>query len=301
MTLVEIINLGVKIGIVIQVFTLGMHSQAGDLQHLAHRPHRLFRSVAAVYVVTPLVMVLLLSVLDMPGRVKLAILLLSLAPGAPLTPRQAASAGGNRAYAYSLMLWIAMAAIITVPASVEILSRLFGFQGEVTVLQVAANVAQLHFLPLLLGLALATVWPDIARRVSPTFDLINKAVLVFLGLVVLFAYGSSLRQIGLSGSVGLFIFGVASLAIGHLLGGERHDTRSVLAVINSSRAPGTAVLIATMAFSRLNVVPVIFSYLLFVQLVGLLYLRWVRSRHLETPLTSEVSVRPAGANGRDIA
>jgi predicted Na+-dependent transporter len=62
MTLLEIINLGVKIGIVIQVFTLGMHSQPGDLQHLAHRPHRLFRSVVAVYVVTPLMMVLLLSV-----------------------------------------------------------------------------------------------------------------------------------------------------------------------------------------------------------------------------------------------
>jgi BASS family bile acid:Na+ symporter len=69
---------------------------------------------------------------------------------------------------------------------------------------------------------------------------------------------------------------VATIALGHLLGGPARETRTVLAVASAMRNPGLALLVVQLNFTGRGVEGVVLAYVLMTLLLLTGYVAWWR-------------------------
>ena len=93
---------------------------------------------------------------------------------------------------------------------------------------------------------------------------------------------------------------VASLAVGHALGGPVSANRTTLAIACATRFPALGVLIATLNFPDGNPLPLVVGYLLITHLTVLPYMSWRKAgarrvRLMERPPAppTEIDIREA--------
>ncbi len=107
-------------------------------------------------------------------------------------------AGGDPAYTASLQLTLALLAVGITPVILAMFSSLFGIVIEgVTFFQVARQVAQVTFLPVIIGLSLKQFAPRLAEVLrQPASVLANILfILLLLMLVLLLALVPELRAL----------------------------------------------------------------------------------------------------------
>ena len=148
----DTILLVLKLSVVTLIFGIGLGSTANDLAYLWHRPRQLVRSLVAMYVVVPLVLLLLTKVLPMTTAVRTAVLVLAVSAGAPLLPKKLMKLG-REGYVFSLVVTSSLVAIVAVPLWVETIAAVFGRDAQVDPLRLAALIAKAFLGPLLLGMA----------------------------------------------------------------------------------------------------------------------------------------------------
>jgi BASS family bile acid:Na+ symporter len=135
------------------MLAIGVNHSFEQLISLWRRPALLLRSLLAVIVLIPLVVGLLLWLFDLPLAVATGLALLAAAPGAPLTTKRAQMAGGDPTYTASLQLTLALLAVVITPLTLAIFYALFELATErVTAFKVALQVAEVTFLPVIIGL-----------------------------------------------------------------------------------------------------------------------------------------------------
>src|SRR5215467_11209932 len=162
---------------IVSVLALGLKARAADVLYLWHRPGLLLRSFLAMYFVTPLIAVLLVLLLNLPPGQSLGLLLVAVSAGAPLLPKTLLKLGCNPPYVYSLLVSTALAAVLTVPCSLAVLSPILPEHAGESALAVAVVVARTFFVPLAVGMVL--------RHLAPlTADRIRGPVLLAAGLVL---------------------------------------------------------------------------------------------------------------------
>ncbi len=139
--------------------------------------------------------------------------------------KRAEMAGGARNYAASLQLTLALLAVVVTPLVLMILGALFELTtGRVTAFEVARQVGEVTFMPVIIGLLIQRFWPGIAGRIAMPVRVIANIlfILLFLVVIVLLVLSPDLRVMlwlgGLPTAVIIILAG-ASLAIGHLLSG----------------------------------------------------------------------------------
>ena len=265
------------------MFALGVNHSFEQLTSLWRRPGLLLRSLLAVVVLVPLVVVLLLWVFDLPPAAATGLALLAAAPGAPLTYKRSQMAGGDPAYTASLQLTLALLAVGITPVILAMFSSLFGIVIEgVTFFQVARQVAQVTFLPVIIGLSLKQFAPRLAEVLrQPASVLANILfILLLLMLVLLLALVPELRallNLGGLATVAILLMVAVSLTIGHLLGGPRRDQRSALATACIARNLGLALFIAELSDYGQHFIPTILTYMILGGLLAVPYAIW--SKH----------------------
>ena len=84
-----------------------------------------------MFVVMPLVAFAIALNLELNRPLLIALLLIALAPVPPLLPAKQLKAGGNSGYVLGLLIVSALAAIVVVPAGIEVIGRVFGRDLEV--------------------------------------------------------------------------------------------------------------------------------------------------------------------------
>src|SRR6516165_7411653 len=169
------------------VLALGLKARAADVLYLWHRPGLLLRSFLAMYFVTPLIAVLLVLLLNLPPGQSLGLVLVAISAGAPLLPKTLLKLGCNPPYVYSLLVSTALAAVLTVPCSLAVLSPILPEHARESLLPVAVVVARTFFVPLAVGMVLGHLAPLTADRIRRPVLLAAGLVLVtvLLGLLVL--------------------------------------------------------------------------------------------------------------------
>src|SRR5436190_685272 len=109
MNLQQLILLGLQASILMTVFGFGLQSRLRDILFLVRRPSLFARSLAAMFLIMPVVAVALARILDLLPPVEIALVALSISPMPPLLPRKT-KAGGRTPYALGLL---AMAALLS--------------------------------------------------------------------------------------------------------------------------------------------------------------------------------------------
>ncbi len=91
----EILPVVLSGSLMLLVAAFGLTATAADALYLFRRPGQLWRAVAAIELVVPLVAVLLAVVLPLAPLVKLAIVLMAISPLPPLVPGKQLEMGEN--------------------------------------------------------------------------------------------------------------------------------------------------------------------------------------------------------------
>ena len=262
------------------MLALGVNHSFEQLTSLWRRPGLLFRSLLAVVFLVPLVVVLLLWVFHLPPAVATGLAVLAAAPGAPLTYKRAQMAGGDPTYTASLQLTLALLAVGITPLILALFYSLFELVIEgVTLFQIARQVAQVTFLPVIIGLSIQHFVPRLAEVLRKPVSMLANIlfILLLLMLALLLILVPELRamlNVGGLAMVAILLMVVFSLAIGHLLGGPRRDQRSALATACIARNIGLALFIAELSDYGEHFIPTLLTYMILGGLLAVPYAVW---------------------------
>mgnify|MGYP001820705178 FL=1 len=270
------------------MLAIGISHSFKQLTSLWRQPELLLRSLLAVIVLVPMVVVLLLWVFDLPPAVATGLALLAAAPGAPLTTKRSQMAGGDPVYTASLQLTLALLAIVATPLILGFFYILFELNTErVAAIEVVYQVARVTFFPVLMGLLLQYFAPDFAKRLTKPVQLFANVlfILLLVVLIVLLIIVPDLRAMLKLGGVptaAIIIMVGVSLAIGHLLGGPIRTQRSSLAIASIARNVGLALFMASLSDYGPYLIPTILTYMILGALLAVPYAVWSKRRMAQT-------------------
>ena len=262
------------------MLAIGVNHSFEQMISLWRRPALLLRSLLAVIVLIPLVVGILLWLFDLPLAVATGLAVLAAAPGAPLTTKRAQMAGGDPTYTASLQLSLALLAVVVTPLILAIFYALFELATErVTPFKVALQVAEVTFLPVIIGLLIQRFAPKLAKAIGKPVQVIANVlfILLFVLIVVILIIAPDLRaMLNLGGLpiAAILIMVAVGITIGHLLGGPPRQQRSALAIACIARNIGLALYIAGLSDYGQQFIPTLLTYMILGALLAVPYAIW---------------------------
>jgi BASS family bile acid:Na+ symporter len=267
---------------------VGLRQSWPELLAFWRRPGLLLRSLLAIDVLIPLALFLVVKALPELGpHVRFAILTMAAASTGPLVLRRLAKIGTSAAYAVSLQLTVAILAIVSAPVTIALFSLgdlqiIPGEELHISPSEAARQVIQAQLSGLALGLLIRHFWPAVADKISHPMLRLAQALYVGSLLLLVLVPFIVVRMEWLGLAVMALCVAI-SIAIGHLLGGPRPDTRVTLATLASTRNLGLALAIAGASLPQpLEVQAVIVVYMVVEQVLQIPYVMWqkrVAARH----------------------
>lgn len=263
----------VKLTLFSLMLSLGVTLRLEQILLLWQRPGLLNRSILAIVVVVPMLVVLVVFSFQLPQEVEIGLVLTAIAPGTSLTlylPKH------NRAqsYAIALQATVSLLAVITVPLTIAILQEFFPPEAQISPLTVVQQLAVAQFLPLIVGMTVRYCWSDFADNLE---TLIGQAANVLLCILILWVLAQQLDavlQIGLFPLIVIGTLALLSLWIGHFLGGRESSTRVTLAITTATHSTALALFVAILNLPHLSVLPAISAYVLVSSALTIAYLTW---------------------------
>lgn len=275
----DLILLALKCAIAATVFTYGLQATRDDLLYITRRPALLLRSLIAMLVIMPLIVVACVYYLDLPQPTAVVLIALAISPVPPLLPRKHRKAGGVAPYGLGLLVVLALVSIVTVPLSAALLKWLFAQALEVESLALVKIVLTMIIAPLAAGMLVSKFAPRAAQRLLAPVRLVATVLLV-AGILVLLAgtWHAVWSATGHWTVLAIVVFVLAGLLVGHWLGGPEQEHASVLALSTASRHPAIALSISAMNFPGEQFAPTLVLYLILCTLLAIPYVKWQRSR-----------------------
>ena len=267
---------------------VGLGQSWPELLAFWRRPGLLIRSLLAIDVLIPLALFLVVKALpDLGPHVRFAILTMAAASTGPLALRKLTKVPTSAAYAVSLQLTVAVLAIVSVPLTIALFSLgdlqiIPGEELHISPLEAALQVIRAQLSGLALGLLIRHFRPALADKIS--HPVLRLGTVLYAGsLLLLVLVPFIVVRMEWLGLAIMALCVAISIAIGHLLGGPRPDTRVALATLASTRNLGLALAIAGASLPEpLEVQAVIVVYMVVEQVVQIPYLMWrkrVAARH----------------------
>jgi BASS family bile acid:Na+ symporter len=256
------------------MFSLGLAIGREQLAAALRRRGVLAFALFAVMVPVPAAALLAVQLFGLRGVVAAGILLMAISPGAPVALRRAIEAGGGAPFAPGLHVAILALAIVTVPASLALLSGIFGKSFSVSPLDIARQVFLAQLLPLGLGTALRAWRLAAAERVEARLARVLPPALIATVALLVVALWPSLAEVGWAPFLAGIGLTACALAIGAACAWRDPVARPVAAVAAAMRNPGLALLIATVNHMPPGVMAAALGYVLGALPVITAFLLW---------------------------
>ena len=239
----------------------------------------MIRALFVVLVLVPAVAWASCLALDLPRAVAVGIMLMAIAPGAPIALQRSLSAGGHHAFAPGLQITVAGLAVLSMPLSLAVINQVYGTHGSLSPLQLMKQVMTLQLLPLGFGVATGRLLPRAGAWLRPRLERLGKLLLVLLVAYVAFAFRDDLARAGTGMVLAMAMTTAGALGIGHALGGPEPGTRTAVAIVSAARNPGLALLTATLNSAPAAVTAVLPVYIFVSAVTMIPYVAWrVRRR-----------------------
>ncbi len=230
------------------------------------------------FVLVPIVAYLITLVLPLDESLRVGLILLATAAGAPFLPKLAEVAKGNIAFSVGLMVLLMIVTIIYLPI---VLPLLLG-DVEVNPWDIAQSLIVMMLIPLAIGLFINARYEDTAAKIQPTFgQASNIAILVLTVLGLVLNFKDMISLVGSWGILAGIIFIVVAAVIGYFLGGSDSGIKSVMGLGAGQRNISAALVVAGQNFG-MDVI----TYLMVIAIIGLVILM---------PLAGELGKRRAKA------
>src|SRR6185369_8629039 len=178
-------------------------------------------------------------------------------------------------YIMGLFVVTSLASIVLVPATVELLGRIFARPVHVSPATVAGIVLTSMIAPLAAGMVFRQLAPSAADRIARPLSLFATVLLVIVAVPVLIAEWPVIASlIGNFTLVAIVVFALVGLAVGPLLGGPDPDDRTVLALSTATRHPAVALAILHNAPDQRTVMAAVLLVVIVGGIVSGPYVKW---------------------------
>jgi BASS family bile acid:Na+ symporter len=276
MTATRLIGVAFNVSLALMVFGVALTAGTVRVRSLLRQPGLAARSLIAMFVVMPLVAVLVALNFDLNRELLVTLILVALSPIPPILPAKQLKTGGDPDYVFGLMAVTALAAILVIPGGITLIGRLFGRELDIPFAVAAGVVATSLLIPVAVGLAVAHLAPEFARKVARPASLVGLVILVVASVPLLWAiWGHLVAAMNNFTLVAIVAFAAIGLAAGHLLGGPDAGNRATLALATATRHPGVAIAVLhAIDPADKSVAPVVLLYLLVAILVSAPYVAW---------------------------
>jgi len=244
-------------------------------------------ALLANFVLVPLLAYLIILIVPLEQSLRIGLVVLATAAGAPFLPKLVQGAKGDVAFGVGLMVLLMVVTIIYMPLVLPLL--LTGV--SVNPWDIAKSLIVIMLVPLGISLLIKSHSPEVAADYQP---LMAKAS--SLSLLVLLVVGLGLNisniidLIGTGGLIALILFVVGSLVIGLVLGGREPGVRSVMGLGTAQRNVSAALVVTMQNFSGTNTLP----FVLIAAVLGLLILL-PTAKQLGARMAPAASAPPAKA------
>jgi len=232
--------------------------------------------VAATFLLPPLLAMAIVAMFPLPPEIKGGLLILSLAPGAPMLTRMVAQKGYvfDARLAASYQIVVGLLVPVLTPPLLHALGSFYHREVWISPATLALQIASLQFLPLAAGLALKHYLPEFSAKAGPWMSRLGNLLLIAYLCLILFGLRKALMAAGPWAAATSATFAIGCIGVGHVLGGP------TIALSNANRHVGLVVLIVGLNFSAdvKRVVPVLAAYALLTPILMTLYAVWRKRR-----------------------
>jgi len=272
-----LIKLVLLLGVVLLVFGIGARARLEEPLLLLRRPQLTLRSLLAMYVLFPALVLLLVSLLPLRQGVGAVLVGFAVSPVLPPWAKKGTALGARADYVIGLELLSTAVSLLVVPLMIEIVERLFGVTTSLDPRAMVMVLLATVVFPLGLGIGLARLFPRSSPRLGAVADRVGSLVVLLGAVVLLGIHGPKMLALIGEGTVLLILVVIVfGLLFGELLGGPDRSIRGALASATVSRHPAIALLLASGAFpqQQATVIGTVLIYLLASILLPILLMRW---------------------------
>ena len=192
--------------------------------------------------------------------IEVGVVLMVIAPGAPLALRRALGSGGDAGLAPTLQIAVAILAVPAVPLWVIVGNWILGTHGFVDAAAVARQVLLAQLLPVASGVIVRRVTPVIGARIGRALGRAGAVLLIVALLSVLVNVRYSILLTHFWPIASAAVTTIVALGAGHLLGNPSAEIRHAIAIAGAMRNVGLALLVATANQTPPMVEVIIISY-----------------------------------------
>jgi BASS family bile acid:Na+ symporter len=238
--------------IVTSMLAMGMSLTTAQILQPLKNARLVALTLLANFVLVPLLAYLITSLIPLEQSLRIGLIVLSTAAGAPFLPKLVQGAQGDIAFGVGMMVLLMVVTIVYMPVVLPLL--LPGV--SVNPWDIAKSLIVLMLIPLTIGLLIKSHSPDSAEHWQPVMNKISSlSILVLLVLGLGLNISNILSLIGTGGIVALLLFIIGSLLIGTLLGGRDPSVRSVMGLGTAQRNVSAAILVSAQNFSGTMTLP----------------------------------------------
>jgi BASS family bile acid:Na+ symporter len=274
----HILPIWLNLGIAMSIFAYALRADRDDIRFVKRERRLVGLSLLSIFVVTPAIAIAVVEWIDMPPRVKLAIVALSFSIIAPALPHKVGQ-GAHRPYANALTLTVAALSIPVVPLLVDLMGRVTNHPYGISPGEIAGYVGTVLAVPLVLGLLFRWRWSDRGERLSRP---LTRFAFMFTAVAIAIEVALSLPAIwhllAVGTVLGMALFTAATIATGHLMGGPRPGDEMVLALSSATRHPAIALTVVTVNYPEARFSSALMLCLIVNAAVTAVYVRWQRRR-----------------------
>lgn len=247
-------NGAVLLFVVTTMLAMGLSLTVSQILAPLRRVRLVVLALVANFMLVPLLAFALTRVIPLSEPLKIGLILLGTAAGAPFLPKLAQFARGNVGFGVGLMVLLMVVTIIALPVELP----LFLPGVRVNPLSIAVSLVLTMLLPLSIALWVRARYPEPAGQLQPLLGQASNAALLLVFVTSLLAnFQAIIGVIGTGGILAALILIVGGVVIGALLGGPGGDTRSVLSLGTGQRNISAALLVSTQSFTDPNVLAMV--------------------------------------------
>ncbi len=232
--------------VVSSMLAMGLSLTVGQIIEPLRSLRLVLLALVANFVIVPGIAFALGQVIPMDDPLRIGLILMGSAAGAPFLPKLAQIAKANVAFAVGLMALLIVVTVGYLPLVLPLL--LPGV--EVDAAEIAVTLFGQMLVPLGIGLLVRARWEEAAAEAQKPAAQVSNLSLVLLLVLML---GLNIENvIGLFGSgaiIATLILVAVAIGSGYLLGGPGRDTRQVLAMGTGQRNLAATFLIAGSNFA----------------------------------------------------
>lgn len=220
------------------------------------------RGLIAALVGVPLIAFILAQTMPLPDPVRAGLLIIAVSVGPVAALKNTAKSGGARSDAVVLNLALMGASLVYVPLMAFLFGRLFHRELGLHVWAVAKVVVPLQLIPLVAGLFVGRLAPELKARIGRPVAVIANLTLGLVALAVIIALAKPMLALGGRALWSVLLLALGAAVLGHAVGGRDPAMRGMLAAFTTLRFPALALVVCSLTRDPKATLPVIGAYVI---------------------------------------